>query len=85
VAGEGEDRAGLNETTHEPRECMACRGTGRVISNLGGSPSTVVCPWCEGSGLRPAEIDAQAHWGERAEGEAETGEPGDAPPAPDAA
>ena len=44
---------------------MACRGTGRVISNLGGSPSTVSCPWCEGSGLRASEIDAQAHWGPR--------------------
>jgi hypothetical protein len=41
---------------------MACRGTGRVISNLGGTQSTVACPWCDGSGLRPAEIDAQAHW-----------------------
>jgi hypothetical protein len=42
---------------------MACRGSGRVISNLGGTPSTVECPWCTGTGLRPAEIDAQAHWG----------------------
>jgi hypothetical protein len=41
---------------------MACRGTGQVISNLGGSPSSVSCPWCAGSGLRAAEIDAQAHW-----------------------
>ncbi len=49
---------------------MACRGTGRAISHLGGSESTVTCPWCEGSGLRPAEIDAQAHWAEeRAAGE----------------
>jgi len=48
---------------------MACRGTGRVISNLGGSPSTVQCPWCEGSGLRPAEIDAQGHWGEPSAGD----------------
>jgi len=48
---------------------MACRGTGRVISNLGGSPKTVACPWCGGSGLRPAEVDAQAHWGEGGEGE----------------
>jgi DnaJ-class molecular chaperone len=63
VAGEGDAKQDLSEATHEPRECMACRGTGRVISNLGGSPSTVACPWCEGSGLRPAEIDAQAHWG----------------------
>jgi hypothetical protein len=53
---------------------MACRGTGRVISNLGGSPSTVACPWCEGSGLRPAEIDAQAHWGPRGAEEPQAGE-----------
>jgi len=51
---------------------MACRGTGRVISNLGGSPKTVPCPWCEGTGLRPAEIDAQAHWGQ---GEGEGAQP----------
>jgi len=64
MAGEGTDTQELAEATHEPRECMACRGTGRVISNLGGTPSTVDCPWCSGSGLRPAEVDAQEHWGE---------------------
>ena len=55
---------------------MACRGSGRVISNLGGTQSTVECPWCGGSGLRPAEADAQAHWGPpatTAEGEPEGG------------
>jgi hypothetical protein len=59
---------------------MACRGTGRVISNLGGTPSTVECPWCSGSGLRPAEIDAQAHWGEPGAEGAAAGDaaPGDA-------
>ncbi len=77
MASEGTDTNDLAEGTHEPRECMACRGTGRVISNLGGSPSTVPCPWCEGSGLRPAEIDAQAHW---SSAEAES-EPADGPPA----
>jgi hypothetical protein len=41
---------------------MACRGSGKVISNLGGSPKTVTCPWCEGGGVRIPEIDAQAHW-----------------------
>ena len=41
---------------------MACRGTGTVISNLGGTPKPVSCPWCGGSGLRPAEVDAQAAW-----------------------
>jgi hypothetical protein len=69
VAGEGTDKQELSEATHEPRECMACRGTGRVISNLGGSPKTVACPWCEGSGLRPPEVDAQAHWGHASDGE----------------
>jgi hypothetical protein len=42
---------------------MPCRGSGKLISNLGGTPSTVSCPWCEGSGVRIAGIDAQAHWG----------------------
>ncbi len=41
---------------------MACRGSGRVISNLGGTPSTLECPWCGGSGARAPGIDAQAHW-----------------------
>ena len=41
---------------------MPCRGTGKVISNLGGTPSTVTCPWCDGSGVRIAGIDAQAKW-----------------------
>jgi hypothetical protein len=59
---------------------MACRGTGRVISNLGGSPSTVACPWCDGSGLRPAEIDAQAHWGPREGADAQSGEGAGTPP-----
>ncbi len=41
---------------------MACRGTGQVISNLGGTPSKLTCPWCAGSGERVAGIDAQARW-----------------------
>jgi DnaJ-class molecular chaperone len=41
--------------------CSACRGTGKVISNLGGSPKELVCPWCEGRGRRLGpEHDAQA-------------------------
>jgi DnaJ-class molecular chaperone len=47
---------------HGPRECMPCRGTGKLISNLGGEPSTVTCPWCDGGGVRLIEIDAQAKW-----------------------
>jgi hypothetical protein len=51
---------------------MACRGRGQVISNLGGTPKSVECPWCGGSGFRRADIDAQARWneGESAEGDA---------------
>jgi DnaJ-class molecular chaperone len=63
VASEDADSEDLTEGTHEPRECMACRGTGRVISNLGGTTSTVSCPWCGGGGLRAVDIDAQSHWG----------------------
>jgi hypothetical protein len=40
--------------------CSACRGTGKVISRLGGEPSELVCPWCEGGGRRLGpEHDAQ--------------------------
>jgi hypothetical protein len=41
---------------------MACRGSGQVISNLGGTPSALTCPWCAGSGKRVPGIDAQARW-----------------------
>jgi hypothetical protein len=44
---------------------MPCRGSGKVISNLGGTPSTVTCPWCEGGGVRLPGIDAQARWSDR--------------------
>jgi hypothetical protein len=53
---------------------MPCRGSGELISNLGGTPSKVTCPWCRGGGVRVSGVDAQAHWG------AESGEgaaPGD--------
>ena len=30
--------------------CTPCRGTGQVISNLGGTAHTVTCPWCGGTG-----------------------------------
>jgi len=41
---------------------MACRGSGQVISNLGGTPSDLTCPWCAGAGVRALGIDAQARW-----------------------
>jgi DnaJ-class molecular chaperone len=53
----------------DPTRCHACRGTGRVISNKGGKPHDVACPWCEGTGRFIPEHDAQA------------ARPADAPPA----
>lgn len=31
-----------------------------MISNLGGEPNTITCPWCEGGGTELPEHDAQA-------------------------
>ncbi len=62
MASEGSDGEDQTEASHGPRECMPCRGSGRVISNLGGTASTVTCPWCEGGGIRLTDIDAQAKW-----------------------
>ena len=50
------------EGSHEPRECMPCRGSGQVISNLGGEPKQVACPWCGGGGVRVPDTDAQSRW-----------------------
>jgi DnaJ-class molecular chaperone len=48
------------EHAAEPRACAPCRGTGRVISNLGGSSQQVPCPWCDGTGRFIPGHDAQA-------------------------
>ncbi len=42
-----------------PPECSPCRGTGKVISGLGGKNTTVDCPWCEGTGVTIPEHNAQ--------------------------
>ena len=49
-------------TTTEPetRACPPCRGTGRIVSRLGGSAQTITCPWCEGTGSVIPGHDAQA-------------------------
>jgi len=48
------------DDTTPDTQCRPCRGTGTVISNLGGTPRTVTCPWCGGSGEFPGpEADAQ--------------------------
>jgi hypothetical protein len=56
---------------------MACRGSGQVISSLGGAPSSVSCPWCAGAGVRVPGIDAQATWLEQRDTDAAV--PGSAP------
>jgi DnaJ-class molecular chaperone len=47
-----------------PQSCSACRGSGSVISNLGGEPHEQPCPWCDGGGVVLPDHDAQAHWRE---------------------
>jgi hypothetical protein len=41
---------------------MPCRGTGQVVSNLGGESRKVACPWCQGTGVRTSGVDAQEAW-----------------------
>ena len=48
------------DDSHDPQICTPCRGTGTVISGLGGTPKPVTCPWCEGSGVLIPGHDAQA-------------------------
>jgi DnaJ-class molecular chaperone len=48
------------EPLFDPQLCTPCRGTGQVISTLGGTPSTVPCPWCDGGGRFIRGHDAQA-------------------------
>ncbi|MGA9857839.1 MAG: hypothetical protein WBQ18_08240 [Solirubrobacteraceae bacterium] len=45
------------EDTVQP--CGPCRGTGHLISGLGGEPHQVTCPWCHGTGHLIPGIDAQ--------------------------
>jgi len=61
---------------------MPCRGSGQVISNLGGTSKTVTCPWCGGGGIRIAEVDAQAKWRDvdAGAGAPDDGRPDDVPP-----
>jgi hypothetical protein len=78
VASDQDSSEDLAGAAHEPRECMACRGSGQVISNLGGTPSKVTCPWCAGTGVRVPGIDAQARWPREESGAATTGDPAEA-------
>jgi DnaJ-class molecular chaperone len=52
-----DDDATTTETAARP--CPPCRGTGRIVSRLGGSAQTITCPWCEGTGHVIPGHDAQ--------------------------
>jgi DnaJ-class molecular chaperone len=69
MADERDDNE-VEVAAHGPRECMPCRGTGKLISGLGGEQSTVPCPWCGGEGLRQSGVDAQSKWLDEAAGAA---------------
>jgi hypothetical protein len=63
---------------------MACRGTGQVVSHLGGESTLVACPWCRGGGVRLSDVDAQQAWLEAVGGGSpgrEQPDPGDPDPA----
>jgi hypothetical protein len=65
VGGRSSSVLGVMATADEPQTadplpCAPCRGTGHVISNLGGTAQQVTCPWCEGGGVQLPAHDAQA-------------------------
>ncbi len=46
--------------------CGPCRGTGKLLSSAATGPElgeqhTVTCPWCDGTGTRIPDRDAQEH------------------------
>jgi hypothetical protein len=56
--GYGAER--MSATSDNPRgTCTPCRGTGKLVSGLGGNPHEVTCPWCGGSGEFQPGRDAQ--------------------------
>jgi len=50
----GSDRPDSDRST-----CTPCRGTGQLISRLGGEAHSLPCPWCGGTGSFQAGRDAQ--------------------------
>lgn len=60
MSDDDDTAAGPEDGDAGPAVCHPCRGTGKVISNLGGTPVDVDCPWCEGTGRPIPGHDAQA-------------------------
>ena len=58
-----------DESTPAQIPCPPCRGTGTVVSNLGGTAHDVTCPWCEGTGFLIPGHDAQVARREAGKGE----------------
>jgi DnaJ-class molecular chaperone len=54
-----QDAQQAGDAASAPLPCAPCRGTGRVISTLGGSPHEETCPWCDGTGRFTPGHDAQ--------------------------
>lgn len=65
AAGAGE--GGPQGQDSESSVCTPCHGSGKVVSNLGGESSEVLCPWCRGGGERLVGFDAQEFYAERQE------------------
>jgi DnaJ-class molecular chaperone len=63
---DGERDGQAASESHEPRVCMPCHGSGKLISNLGGHTTKVTCPWCRGGGERLTGMDAQEFQQEQA-------------------
>ncbi len=59
--GEQDEAETTAAESQEPRPCMPCHGSGKVVSNLGGEASEVTCPWCRGGGERLTGLDAQEY------------------------
>ena len=78
VAADDQNPEGAAGAGAAPVSCSACRGTGKVISNLGGTGKPVECPWCDGAGVRLPDHDAQG----KRRGAAEDAGDESEPPAP---
>lgn len=63
ATGAGDAKASFDADQHV---CMACHGSGKIISNLGGHSRKVTCPWCRGGGERLTGMDAQEFQQEQA-------------------